>query len=93
MKKANKRKTPSPRRPANADDDLLPHYDVRGGVRGKYAARYPEGTNVVVLAPASPPASRTRRPSIALCARSLRLRMPRLESRVRDAAPPNVCWT
>ena len=49
MKKA-KRKTASPRRPA-AEDDLLPHYDFRGGVRGKYAARYREGTNVVVLAP------------------------------------------
>src|SRR5687768_16783760 len=37
MKKA-KRKTASPRRPADADNDLLPHYDFRGGVRGKYAA-------------------------------------------------------
>jgi hypothetical protein len=27
------------------------HYDFSGGVRGKYAARYAEGTNVVVLAP------------------------------------------
>jgi hypothetical protein len=50
MKKA-KRKTASPRRPADAGDDLLPHYDFRGGERGKYAARYREGTNVVVLAP------------------------------------------
>lgn len=25
------------------------HYDFRGGVRGKYVARYAEGTNVVVL--------------------------------------------
>jgi hypothetical protein len=50
MKKA-KRKSASPRRPADGDDDLLPHYDFRGGVRGKYAARYREGTNVVVLAP------------------------------------------
>ena len=30
-------------------DDLRDHYDFRGGVRGKYAARYAEGTNVVVL--------------------------------------------
>ena len=50
MKKA-KRKSASPRHPADADDDLLPHYDFRGGVRGKYAARFREGTNVVVLAP------------------------------------------
>ena len=27
------------------------HYDFSGGVRGKYAARYAEGTKVVVLAP------------------------------------------
>ena len=27
------------------------HYDFRGGARGKYAARYAEGTNVVVLDP------------------------------------------
>ena len=50
MKKA-KRKAVSPRRRSQGDDDLLPHYDFRGGVRGKYAARYREGTNVVVLAP------------------------------------------
>ena len=27
------------------------HYDFTGGVRGKYAERYAEGTNVVVLDP------------------------------------------
>ena len=27
------------------------HYDFSGGVRGKYAARYADGTNVIVLAP------------------------------------------
>ena len=27
------------------------HYDFSGGVRGKYAARFPQGTNVVVIAP------------------------------------------
>lgn len=26
-------------------------YDFRGGVRGKYAARYAKGSNVVVLSP------------------------------------------
>jgi len=30
---------------------MLPEYDFRGGVRGKYARRYAEGCNVVVLAP------------------------------------------
>ena len=32
-------------------DEILPQYDFRGGVRGKYAARYAEGTNVVLLDP------------------------------------------
>ena len=32
-------------------DDLLPEYDFSGGVRGKYAARMAEGTNIVVIAP------------------------------------------
>lgn len=27
------------------------HYDFSGGIRGKYARRYAEGTNVVVLDP------------------------------------------
>ncbi len=31
--------------------DMREHYDFRGGVRGKYARRYAEGTNVVVLDP------------------------------------------
>lgn len=30
---------------------MRPHYDFRGGVRGKYVARYREGTNVVLLDP------------------------------------------
>ena len=28
---------------------MLPEYDFKGGVRGKYAKRYAEGTNVVVV--------------------------------------------
>lgn len=36
---------------ARGGDDMRDHYDFRGGVRGKYAARYAEGTNVVVLDP------------------------------------------
>ena len=30
---------------------MLAEYDFRSGVRGKYAARYAQGTNVVVLDP------------------------------------------
>ena len=33
------------------DPEILAEYDFRGGVRGKYAARFAAGTNVVVLAP------------------------------------------
>jgi hypothetical protein len=32
-------------------DEMRPEYDFRGGVRGKYAARYTEGTNLVLLDP------------------------------------------
>ena len=42
MKKAVKKK------PAQ---DMADEYDFSKGVRGKYAKRYAEGTNVVVLAP------------------------------------------
>ncbi len=34
-----------------SDPDLLEEYDFSGGVRGKYTARYAEGTNVVVVDP------------------------------------------
>ena len=33
------------------DADLLDEYDFSQGVRGKYAERYAEGTNVVVIDP------------------------------------------
>ncbi len=42
MKKAAKKKPAS---------ELLDEYDFSKGVRGKYAKRYAEGTNVIVLAP------------------------------------------
>jgi len=35
----------------SADPDLRAEYDFSGGVRGKYARRYAQGTNVVVLEP------------------------------------------
>lgn len=31
---------------------MLPEYDFSKGVRGKYAERYHQGTNIVVLVPA-----------------------------------------
>ena len=36
------------------DDELRPEYDLsqlQGGVRGKYASRYREGTNLILLEP------------------------------------------
>ncbi len=34
-----------------ANSSMHPEYDFRGGVRGKYAKRYAEGANVVVIDP------------------------------------------
>ena len=45
-----KKRTKKPNRP----DELRPEYDfakLKGGVRGKYAARYRAGTNLVLLSP------------------------------------------
>jgi hypothetical protein len=33
------------------DPDMLDEYDFSKGVRGKYAKRYAEGNNIVVLSP------------------------------------------
>ena len=35
----------------NNDQDMLEEYDFSKGVRGKYAKRYAEGTNVVLIDP------------------------------------------
>ncbi len=41
--------------PGEMEDELRPEYDLRellkGGVRGKYVARYRAGTNLVLLDP------------------------------------------
>jgi len=33
------------------DPDMLEEYDFSDGIRGKYASKYKEGTNVVILDP------------------------------------------
>ena len=33
------------------DPDMLEEYDFSNGIQGKYAKRYSEGTNVVVIEP------------------------------------------
>lgn len=38
-------------KPMKNDPDLLEEYDFSKGERGKYAKRYAEGTNIVVLDP------------------------------------------
>ena len=35
----------------NNDPDIMEEYDFSKGVRGKYAKRYAEGTNVVLIDP------------------------------------------
>ncbi|MFL5538524.1 MAG: hypothetical protein ACJ8J0_06000 [Longimicrobiaceae bacterium] len=37
--------------PQVPDDEVLPEYDFSGGVRGKYARQYAEGTNLILLDP------------------------------------------
>ena len=49
MKKVAKR-SPA-KRVSRGSDEMLPEYDFSGGVRGKYAKRYAEGTNLVLLEP------------------------------------------
>jgi hypothetical protein len=48
--KQQKRKGNSMKR-ISKDKDMLEEYDFSKGIRGKYAKRYAEGTNVVVIEP------------------------------------------
>jgi hypothetical protein len=41
---------------------MRPEYDFSGGVRGKYATRYREGTSVVLLEPAAKKPRRKSKP-------------------------------
>lgn len=47
MKKSASKKPGKP----TETEELRAEYDFSGGVRGKYAAQYREGTNVVILDP------------------------------------------
>ena len=51
MKKASKSSRTKKVSRRIADDEILPEYDFSGGVRGKYAKRYAEGTNLILLEP------------------------------------------
>jgi hypothetical protein len=39
------------KRAGKSGREILPEYDFRQGVRGKYADRYAAGSNIVVLSP------------------------------------------
>jgi hypothetical protein len=51
MKKATKGNRAKKVSRRNGDDEMRPEYDFSGGVRGKYAKRYAEGTNLILLEP------------------------------------------
>ena len=51
MPTKKKRSAPKRRRSPAKRESLRAEYDFRGGVRGKYAGRYPQGGVVVTLAP------------------------------------------
>lgn len=51
MKKATKSTRAKKVSRRNGDDEMRPEYDFSGGVRGKYAKRYAEGTNLILLEP------------------------------------------
>jgi hypothetical protein len=52
MKKPSKPSKPSKSaKRAPSPVDMRPEYDFSHGVRGKYPARFAEGTNLVLLAP------------------------------------------
>ena len=63
--------TKNPKQDSN--DEMRPEYDFSAGVRGKYAQRFREGTNVIVLIPMSPQSSRIPPPSTMPCGRCSRL--------------------
>ena len=39
------------KKPVERSQEMLPEYDFSKGVRGKFAKRYAQGTNVVLLEP------------------------------------------
>jgi hypothetical protein len=51
MKKATKGTRTKKVSRRSGNDEMRPEYDFSGGVRGKYAKRYAEGTNLILLEP------------------------------------------
>ena len=74
---------------ANKTDDLRPEYDfaslLKKGVRGKYAKRFAQGTNLVLLAPDVAPAfpdEAAVNDALRLVIRIRRLPVPRTRKQV-----------
>ena len=76
-------KTNHNRRKSREDEDTMrPEYDFSRGVRGKHAARYAEGTNVVVI----DPEVRDVFPNAETVNRALRALAPVLRQQLRTGA-------
>jgi hypothetical protein len=75
---------PAARKQKRDPDEMRPEYDFSGGVRGKYAADFARGTNVVVLAPDVAVAFKTAR----AVNDALRSHLRRKPSRVAAANMP-----
>lgn len=52
MKKVTKKRRATKVTRRNNAADMRSEYDFRGGVRGKYAGQYANGTNLILLDPA-----------------------------------------
>ena len=72
----------------SAKNEAVPDYDFSNGVRGKYAARFREGTNVVILSPDvaeifpdSQAVNEALRTLVRMSGKTVRLREPKRKSR------------
>jgi hypothetical protein len=68
--------------PPIEDDEMLPEYDFSGGVRGKYAGRFPKDAVAVVLDKDIAEASPDSR-SVNRALRAILQAMPTVKSRTR----------
>jgi hypothetical protein len=70
-------------RPPRNPDQMRAEYNFAGGVRGKYATRFAQGSNVVVLAPDVAAVFKTARAVNAALRTQLRQQPARLPGRRR----------
>jgi hypothetical protein len=79
MKKGHK-----PKRTA----EMLPEYNFRGGVRGKYARRFAAGSNFVVLSPKIAKAFPNSEAVNKALAKLIRPALPRNKAKTLERKPP-----